>query len=46
MYLFCSIAGKAKTSEEVEDMLESGDPVIFTSNVSMYVDSARKNTDP
>lgn len=31
---FNSVAGKAKTSEEVEDMLESGNPAIFTSDVS------------
>ena len=29
------LAGKAKTYEEVEEMLEGGDPAIFTSDVSM-----------
>lgn len=28
------IAGKTKTYEEVEEMLEGGDPAIFTSDVS------------
>ena len=28
------IAGKTKTSDEVEEMLEGGDPAIFTSDVS------------
>lgn len=31
---FCSKAGKKTTDEELEEMLESGNPAIFTSGVS------------
>lgn len=33
--LFCSAAGKKTTDEELEEMLESGNPAIFTSGVSV-----------
>lgn len=34
MYFFCYKAGKKTTDEELEEMLESGNPAIFTSGVS------------
>jgi hypothetical protein len=34
MHLFCYKAGKKTTDEELEEMLESGNPAIFTSGVS------------
>ena len=33
-FLIWWLAGKTKTYEEVEEMLEGGDPAIFTSDVS------------
>ena len=35
LYLFCAKAGKKTTDEELEEMLESGNPAIFTSGVSV-----------
>lgn len=34
VYFFCYQAGKKTTDEELEEMLESGNPSIFTSGVS------------
>lgn len=34
MYFLCYKAGKKTTDEELEEMLESGNPAIFTSGVS------------
>ena len=34
LYFFCYKAGKKTTDEELEEMLESGNPAIFTSGVS------------
>lgn len=34
MLCFCYKAGKKTTDEELEEMLESGNPAIFTSGVS------------
>ncbi|KXJ29073.1 syntaxin-1A [Exaiptasia diaphana] len=36
------ITGKAKTSEEVEDMLESGNPAIFTSDIVIETQQAKQ----
>ncbi len=33
--MFVLLAGRATTSEELEDMLESGNPAIFTQGVSV-----------
>lgn len=41
LYFFCYKAGKKTTDEELEEMLESGNPAIFTSGVS---DSASVDT--
>lgn len=34
---FIILAGRVTTNEELEDMLESGNPSIFTSDVSLLV---------
>lgn len=34
LFRFCFKAGKKTTDEELEEMLESGNPAIFTSGVS------------
>ncbi|XP_029194329.1 syntaxin-1A-like [Acropora muricata] len=36
------ITGKAKTSDEVEEMLEGGDPAIFTSDIVIETQQARQ----
>uniref|UniRef100_A0A3Q7Q0K2 Syntaxin-3-like n=2 Tax=Callorhinus ursinus TaxID=34884 RepID=A0A3Q7Q0K2_CALUR len=33
LYFFCYKAGKKTTDEELEEMLESGNPAIFTSGI-------------